>query len=337
MSFTTQDPDVGADLSVDPELDFSFATQMGFSSFGSQKPPSSNKKRRYKHSTDAAMSSTNLTPISDSKTTSTVSLDLPVKPPQSDAQYLARGRRGSSARGWSGRGDFRGKGERVGSGSNHAVLGLERRRTDVGFGLREFENGRAGLFSREGRGGWGGVGGGQGQAKNEGIVKRGGSGRHIVEGRLDPREERDHDEEDEDEDGMPSYTDGTPPPLDTLPPVERQFQRKNSGREATHSVMEDVAAESRGMADGNSYGCSVLDIGDDMERNENFQELVSRDEISIQDSATLDAGMQYDWVALKRGIRNAKGDTAYYDRSFVEDPWRDLPAGMGVDSDGTVG
>lgn len=34
----------------------------------------------------------------------------------------------------------------------------------------------------------------------------------------------------------------------------------------------------------------------------------------------------YDWQSLKRGIRNERGDVAYYDASFVEDPWRHLTA-----------
>lgn len=34
----------------------------------------------------------------------------------------------------------------------------------------------------------------------------------------------------------------------------------------------------------------------------------------------------YDWQSLKRGIRNERGDVAYYDASFVEDPWKHLTA-----------
>ena len=29
----------------------------------------------------------------------------------------------------------------------------------------------------------------------------------------------------------------------------------------------------------------------------------------------------YDWGALRRGVRDARGDVAYYQKSFVEDPW----------------
>lgn len=32
----------------------------------------------------------------------------------------------------------------------------------------------------------------------------------------------------------------------------------------------------------------------------------------------------WDWQALRRGVRDERGDMAYYDRSFVEDPWRAL-------------
>lgn len=33
---------------------------------------------------------------------------------------------------------------------------------------------------------------------------------------------------------------------------------------------------------------------------------------------------QWDWNALRKGVRDEHGDTAYYDASFVEDPWAAL-------------
>ena len=33
---------------------------------------------------------------------------------------------------------------------------------------------------------------------------------------------------------------------------------------------------------------------------------------------------QHDWHALRKGMRDGRGDIAYYDSSFVEDPWKDL-------------
>ncbi len=33
---------------------------------------------------------------------------------------------------------------------------------------------------------------------------------------------------------------------------------------------------------------------------------------------------QWDWQALRRGVRDARGDIAFYDASFVEDPWKHL-------------
>ena len=33
---------------------------------------------------------------------------------------------------------------------------------------------------------------------------------------------------------------------------------------------------------------------------------------------------QHDWHALRKGVRDSRGDVAYYDPSFVEDPWKDL-------------
>ena len=33
---------------------------------------------------------------------------------------------------------------------------------------------------------------------------------------------------------------------------------------------------------------------------------------------------RYDWYALRKGVRDQNGDLAYYDVSFVEDPWKGL-------------
>lgn len=33
---------------------------------------------------------------------------------------------------------------------------------------------------------------------------------------------------------------------------------------------------------------------------------------------------RYDWYALRKGVRDQNGDVAYYDVSFVEDPWKGL-------------
>lgn len=36
----------------------------------------------------------------------------------------------------------------------------------------------------------------------------------------------------------------------------------------------------------------------------------------------------YDWKALRRGVRDARGDVAYYQKSFVEDPWATVIKGL---------
>lgn len=40
----------------------------------------------------------------------------------------------------------------------------------------------------------------------------------------------------------------------------------------------------------------------------------------------------WDWNALRRGIRDERGDMAFYDASFVEDPWRELRGGAAARS-----
>ena len=48
-------------------------------------------------------------------------------------------------------------------------------------------------------------------------------------------------------------------------------------------------------------------------------------------------GGQWDWQALRRGVRDARGDMAFYDASFVEDPWKHLlnDKGYGCTESGT--
>ncbi|KAM0797940.1 hypothetical protein BDR22DRAFT_914402 [Usnea florida] len=36
---------------------------------------------------------------------------------------------------------------------------------------------------------------------------------------------------------------------------------------------------------------------------------------------------EWDWQALRMGVRDQRGDVAFYDKSFVEDPWRGFGAG----------
>lgn len=36
---------------------------------------------------------------------------------------------------------------------------------------------------------------------------------------------------------------------------------------------------------------------------------------------------EWDWQALRRGVADERGDVAFYDASFVEDPWRGLGGG----------
>ncbi len=40
-------------------------------------------------------------------------------------------------------------------------------------------------------------------------------------------------------------------------------------------------------------------------------------------------GGEWDWQALRKGVLDERGDVAYYDLSFVEDPWRGLGGSEG--------
>ena len=54
-----------------------------------------------------------------------------------------------------------------------------------------------------------------------------------------------------------------------------------------------------------------------------YQSIASNNQASRSSSGKLPNG-EWDWQALRKGVRDERGDMAYYDASFVEDPWAAL-------------
>ncbi|MCJ1403085.1 hypothetical protein MMC11_006308 [Xylographa trunciseda] len=280
----------------DPDL----ATQMGFASFGAQ--PTA-KRRKYNPAADAM---TSFLPAAHT--------GLPQKPPPAlgtgaNSGVLGRARGGKD--GWlSDRGH---RGAHV--GDRHAEgEGAMRKDRVLGGGGRRGRGGRGPVEKRwmnaEGPSGSNsmplgtrvGSGGENGASKAPGIG-------------LYPRSKVWETEEEED-DGMPGYVDSTPPgsPLrqETIHPTgevegspihEERASVGRLGEEAEEGVDADAASETVGHPTASS---GILE------------------KLSVR---TQKIGGHYDWNALRKGIRNEQGDVAYYDASFVEDPWRDLVGG----------
>ncbi|KAL9122615.1 MAG: hypothetical protein Q9187_000829 [Circinaria calcarea] len=110
----------------------------------------------------------------------------------------------------------------------------------------------------------------------------------------------------DDEYEEPGYVDDTPPesPLPSLEGEHTQLAEVHEHRpHVLHPPESEVNMTGRPMAEG-----------------EGARALVERGKGLASDVP----GQRYDWAALRRGVRNQQGDIAYYDRSFMEDPWEGL-------------
>lgn len=117
-----------------------------------------------------------------------------------------------------------------------------------------------------------------------------------------------------DEYGEPGYMDDTPPgsPLASL---EGEHTQPAEAYERRPPIFHPPDSEAHGTTPliGEGDGARTL-----AERGRGVVSEVQR--------------QPYDWAVLRRGVRNEQGDIAYYDQSFVEDPWREL---KGVSGNGS--
>ena len=110
------------------------------------------------------------------------------------------------------------------------------------------------------------------------------------------------DGQDGDGNEEPHYVDGTPSPPRTLDIGGEKMMPRNAELD---------------------FSSITSDENINMDSRDHFDEHATQ--IALAASRTSREGThEYDWNALRRGVRNHRGDIAYYDRSFVEDPWREL-------------
>ncbi|MCJ1246749.1 hypothetical protein MMC30_003958 [Trapelia coarctata] len=304
---STPTPDPNND--IDPAL----AAQMGFASFGAQ--PTS-KRRKYNPATDAVVSAS----LSQLTRLEGGAAGLPKKPPPVEygVRESRRGRGGGDGlMGWMGRGGGGVTGGRGGGGER-------------GLGRGE---GVGGEYGGRGRGGWKGNEHGssgsnntplgirapRGEEKGRGVN----AGTMVNGGMAVPAEEE--------EEGMPGYIDSTPP---DSPP--------HTSVHATHVGVDDQ--------DHVKDGSTALDQREEdtllqlqpnpsappiiPSHNQYLEEKEARKEEALPVRAQ--GREKYDWAALRRGVRNERGDMCYYDGSFVEDPWAGLVGGGGGGGSGAL-
>jgi len=284
-------------MDEDPSPELDIATQMGFASFGA-KPTA--KKRKYNPATDAVVSAsvTQLTNLGSGA-------GLPRKPPPTI--------NGGVVGGFSG---LRGGGDHAGSRGN--------------------ERGRAGGQR------WGGEGGNMGRGRGRWTRNEQGStgsnntplGVRVARGKgpvvgttalpnWDP-------EDDVIDDDMPGYVDDTPP--DSPAPTHMSIRPTHPNMDdSTLSGDEPVPTTPEEKGEDAHPESQAVDVPLSRGRNNGRTGNEGR---PANDSLPVRPPGGYDWAALKRGVRNERGDMCYYDASFVEDPWAKLMGKGGTAGEG---
>ncbi|MCJ1353288.1 MAG: hypothetical protein MMC33_003273 [Icmadophila ericetorum] len=69
------------------------------------------------------------------------------------------------------------------------------------------------------------------------------------------------------------------------------------------------------------------DVEEESHKNSNEEGEREGESTEVQSSNVTTMG-PHNWAALRRGVKNSRGDVAYYDRRFVEDPWATLIEGL---------
>ncbi|KAL8924965.1 MAG: hypothetical protein Q9172_002447 [Xanthocarpia lactea] len=102
-----------------------------------------------------------------------------------------------------------------------------------------------------------------------------------------------------------------PPQMETIPDPNGE-EEKNS-EPAAHTITQNENTKANPTTS--------------MKANETPQSKAQK--TTGPNAATKEGFEGHTWAEWKRGIRNERGDMAFYDASFVEDPWRNLRAKTG--------
>ena len=111
-------------------------------------------------------------------------------------------------------------------------------------------------------------------------------------------------------------------PLGMRPDHQHKSYQHGSRHDRTASYRERKSDEIRGSAHASGNG--GFDAGD---HANSPQAQPHESQTSSQANRTAGGRLpngEWDWQALRKGVRDENGDIIYYDASFVEDPWTDL-------------
>ncbi|MCJ1320385.1 hypothetical protein MMC15_005723 [Xylographa vitiligo] len=300
---TLDEPDSDPPTDLDPDL----AAQMGFASFGAQ--PTA-KKRKYNPAADAV---TSFLPPTHA--------GLPNRPPLPVGTGANSGALGKVRNGQNGWLSERGYGAAQG----------EKRYAEGGRGMgRDRVLGGGGRRGRGGRGGgersWGDGEGASGSNRTPLGTRGGLGGEHgAVEG-LEMRigagtcPQWREDEKEEEDDDMPGYVDSTPPGS----PLPRTGEISHPTNDTENSPIDGEAAPERSVEEEIEEADADAGSGPPARPPASSGRPES---LPVRTQQSGSRGAHYDWNALRKGVRNEKGDMVYYDASFVEDAWTDLVRG----------
>ncbi|MCJ1477378.1 hypothetical protein MMC13_006049 [Lambiella insularis] len=292
------------------DLDPDLAAQMGFASFGAQ--PTA-KKRKYNSATDAVTCFSTIPHPS-----------LPKKPPPvtganrgAVASGRGRGEYGGVAINGSDKEAINGLGHQIGSATGEEVGNRGKAGGRVlGGGGRRARGGRGGM--EMGRGDRDGPSGSNstplGSVASRDSAESGSRGLDVALG-LGGREA--HEGTMDDEDDTPGYIEDTPPGSPLTQMVTAFSNAETKAREAERVM---------GLARSPVQNILLVNqASNDAEADVTTSTLPSG-ALPVRPQRESMSQGRYDWAALRRGVRNERGDVAYYDASFVEDPWKDLIA-----------
>lgn len=140
-------------------------------------------------------------------------------------------------------------------------------------------------------------------------------------------------DDDEDEDGMPGYIDSTPPDSPVHAPIHAthtdvEGQNPTGGNTTTpNSQSDNTPPPPPPPLHLNHPLITLAPSAVPLNKKSAEENDVEKDDVLPLRST---GERTYDWAALRRGVRNERGDMCYYDGSFVEDPWAKLMERGGV-------
>ena len=97
---------------------------------------------------------------------------------------------------------------------------------------------------------------------------------------------------------------------------------------AAHATLTHQTLVGEGRRDTDQESAPTLFLPAPTDLTVTFREYGTAEVDAVPQTAHREPGRlqngDWDWYALKRGVKNQQGDIAFYDASFIEDPWAHL-------------